>query len=71
MDTPSLNWTKIGEALRESALDAHQGGLPPLQDAWQFLLGNAEMQNPAFGVDEWPAEPPVELMAAYYQVELI
>jgi hypothetical protein len=69
---PNLNWTKIGEALRESALDAHQGGLPPLQDAYSFLL-----ENPAcfIGVEEWPAdmpaEPPVELMAAYYQVELI
>jgi hypothetical protein len=35
-----LNWSKIGTALRESALEAHDGGLPPLKLAYEFMLDN-------------------------------
>lgn len=38
----TLDWTKLGQALRESALDAHGGVLPPLQFAYSFLLDNPE-----------------------------
>lgn len=49
-----LNWSKIGTALRESALEAHDGGLPPLKLAYEFLLDNPEIFSqfiPAVGCE--------------------
>jgi hypothetical protein len=78
----TLDWTALGEALRESALDAHDGVLPPLQFAYSFLLDNPECflhvmpmevaMSAVFQADpEWPddmpQEPNIELIAAYYR----
>ncbi len=65
----NLNWLKLGTDLRASALDAHDGNLPPIDIAYSFLLDNPG----CFGDDEeWPAdmpqEPNIELIAAYYSV---
>lgn len=71
----NLDWTKLGRALRASADDAHDGKTPDVTIAYSFLLENPE----CFILDEngedqeWPAdmpqEPPIELIAAYYEVE--
>ena len=37
-----MDWTKIGQTLRESALDAHDGELPSVGTAYSFLLDNPE-----------------------------
>jgi hypothetical protein len=74
----TLDWTAIGTALRESALDAHDGKLPPVEVAYSFLLDNPEIflaDNPEFAgfpgeEPNWPAdipqEPNIELITAYY-----
>ena len=66
----NINWTDIGHCLRECAMDAHEGWLPPLAVAWDFLLDNP----PAFVGEEWPDnmpdEAPLELIAAYYGVRI-
>ena len=65
--THHLNWTRIGKSLRASALDAHDGALPPVDLAYSFLSGNPEC---FIDSNEWPADmptiPPSELIAAYY-----
>ena len=62
----TLNWRDLGHQLRQSALDAHNGTLPPVTVAYFFLLDNPE----CFGVEEWPdtmpRDPNIELIAAYY-----
>ena len=69
----NLNWSKIGTALRESALEAHEGGLPPLKIAYEFLLEQDDWCVDGEWLDtaDLPEEPPAELMAAYYCVEVI
>jgi hypothetical protein len=74
----TLDWNALGTALRQSALDAHDGELPPVTLAYSFLLDNpecflpdqSEMDEPG-PVAEWPAympqEPNIELIAAYYR----
>ncbi len=59
-----MDWTKLGHALRESADDAHDGATPHVDIAYSFLCDNPECfeVNP----DTLPAEPPIELIAAYY-----
>jgi hypothetical protein len=66
--------TKLGHALRESALDAH-GTLPHITTAYAFLLHNPQCFEAFAGIGMdgepiWPAstpaEPSVELIAAYY-----
>ena len=62
----TMDWTKLGWELRESALDAHDGELPSINIAYSFLLENPE----CFGREDWPEdmpqEPNIELIAAYY-----
>lgn len=67
--------TQLGHALRESALDAHGGDLPPIAIAYEFLLDNPECfaDFASIGMDgepiwpaDMPAEPTIELIAAYY-----
>jgi hypothetical protein len=41
MITP-ITWHKIGQALRESAMTAHDGALPPIGIAYSFLADNPE-----------------------------
>lgn len=41
MTAANLDWTKLGAALRASALDAH-GYLPSIDIAYAFLLDNPE-----------------------------
>jgi hypothetical protein len=61
-----MDWTQLGRLLRQSALDAHDGELPTVYTAYSFLLDNPE----CFYGEEWPAdmpaEPNIELIAAYY-----
>lgn len=65
----------LGHALRESALDAHDGDLPHISMAYGFLLDNPECfaDFASLGMDgepiwpaDMPAEPSIELIAAYY-----
>ncbi len=69
LTTTKRDWTKLGSALRASALDAHDGELPNVRIAYMFLLDNPECFTDD---DEWPAdmpqEPNIELIAAYYGV---
>ena len=62
----ALDWAKLGAELRASALDAHDGQLPPVEMAYQFLDANPE----CFGFEIWPADfpaaPTLALFAAYY-----
>ena len=37
-----MNWTKLGRDLRITAIDAHEGTLPTVGLAYQFLLANPE-----------------------------
>jgi hypothetical protein len=64
-----LDWTALGTALRGSAMDAHDGELPNVSIAYQFLLDNPECFTDG---DSWPDDMPnealVELIAAYYEV---
>ena len=53
--THHLNWTRIGKSLRASALDAHDGALPPVDLAYSFLSGNPEC---FIDSNEWPADMP-------------
>lgn len=68
MSALALDWTRLGTELRASALDAHNGELPPIGISYTFLLDNPE----CFGREEWPAdmpgEPTVQLIAAYFGV---
>ena len=62
-----LDWHALGRALRQSALDAHDGILPPVEYAYAFMLDNPEC---FIGEDqEWPADMPgnpnIELIYAY------
>jgi hypothetical protein len=63
-----MDWTKLGRELRQFADDAHDGSTPSVDIAYEFLLNNPE----CFGCEEWPAdmpaEPPIELIAAYTEV---
>lgn len=52
----NLDWTKLGQALRAGATDAH-GYLPSIEIAYAFLLDNPEC---FIDGDEWPAEMPTE-----------
>ena len=67
---PNLNWTRLGRDLRASADDAHEGETPDVRLAYQFLLENPEC---FIDEDQWPegmpAEPNIELIAAYYSVQ--
>lgn len=72
-----IEWSKIGAALRASAIDAHEGttdgldafGAPHVGVAYSFLLDNPES---FIDIDVWPYdmpdEPPAALVAAYYQI---
>jgi hypothetical protein len=66
MSAPVFDWTRLGAELRASALDAHDGNLPPVEMSYDFLMANPE----CFGFEEWPAdlpaEPNIELVAAYF-----
>lgn len=42
-----IDWESIGKALRESAMDAHEGELPPIRIAYDFLL-----ENPSCFIDQ-------------------
>jgi hypothetical protein len=69
MDANKINWTRLGRELRQSAMDAHgREHFPSVNVAYAFLMENPE----CFGYDEWPAdmpaEPNIELIAAYYGV---
>jgi len=68
MTARELDWTRLGRELRESTEDCFRGsdfGVPPPDEAYEFLLENPE----AFGYDEWPPDMPheanIELIAAY------
>jgi hypothetical protein len=79
-----IDWPKIGAALRESAIDAHEGttdgldafGAPHVGEAYSFLLDNPECFLPRDGATEtepdWPLDmpkyPPAALVAAYYRI---
>lgn len=69
MTVEQLDWTELGKTLRDSADDAHNGNAPEIGVAWLFLLENPECFTDS---EEWPedmpAEPPIELIAAYYHV---
>lgn len=64
-----IDWTTLGQQLRESAKDAH-GELPAVHVAYSFLLDNPECFIADGLGEEWPAnmpqEPNIELIAAYY-----
>ena len=65
-----LDWSAMGRHLRTSALDAHEGQLPPVDIAYSFLLDNWEIFcNEDDESWEWPADMPqkpnIELIAAY------
>lgn len=63
---PPLDWDALGSTLREAALDAHDE-LPHFDVAWDFLLNNPECFDHANGWPaDMPAEPPIELLRAYY-----
>jgi len=64
-----LNWQKLGAELRQSALDAHAGELPHVDMAYGFLLDNPEcfQADDQPWPDDMPGEPPLELIAAYYE----
>ena len=64
MTTSELNWTKLGHELRVAALDAHEGELPIVDEAYKFLLSNPE----CFGYEEWPANIPAWLTVDHIQV---
>ena len=70
-----LDWTLLGQALRASALDAHDGELPSVEIAYAFLLDNpdcftvpglesffpgADLDAPYLDDAEWPAGMPHE-----------
>jgi hypothetical protein len=63
----NLNWSELGRALRESAMNAMDGELLPVDVSYMFLLDNPEC---FIDSDEWPAdmpaEPNIELIWAYY-----
>lgn len=67
MTLNEIDWTKLGQALRESALDAHNGELPNVEVAYGFLVDNPECfkgDDADWPVD-MPVEPNIELIAAY------
>lgn len=64
--TMTLNYTTLGAAVRQSALDAHEGVLPHVSIAYQFMLDNPECFS-ARDTADMPAEPPVEFITAYYR----
>ena len=68
--TTAFDWERMGKDLRQSAMDAHDGQLPRIDIAYSFLLDNPECFIDA---DVWPvdmpAEPPIELVYAYYSRE--
>jgi hypothetical protein len=38
----ALNWTRLGALARQSALDAHNGELPPVDVAYSFMCDNPD-----------------------------
>ena len=71
MTLKEIDWPKLGQALRESAMDTHDGELPSVDIAYSFLLDNPEcFADLESDDDEWPenmpTEPPFDLISAYY-----
>jgi hypothetical protein len=72
-----IDWPKIGEALRESAIDGHEGldpvdahgryldihGAPPVTEAYSFLLDNPSCFCPWDGATETEPEWPLDMPA--------
>lgn len=39
---PVFDWVRLGRAARQAAMDAHDGELPHVSIAWEFLLDNPD-----------------------------
>lgn len=61
----TLNYTTLGAAVRQFALEAREGVLPHVSIAYKFMLDNPECFS-AGDTAELPAEPPVEFIVGYY-----
>jgi hypothetical protein len=61
-----LNWTELGVELRAAARDAGFAPVPTVFLAYSFLLENPECFGRESWPDDMPAEPNIELIAAYY-----
>jgi hypothetical protein len=61
-----LDWFALGEELRASALDAHEGQLPDVDFAYSFLLDNPECFDQEEWPDDMPKYPPSNLIVSYY-----
>jgi hypothetical protein len=61
-----MNWTQVGNELRDLVLDSNEGTLIAIEEAYAILLDDPKY----FGCDGWaadmPLDPPAELFAAYY-----
>ena len=66
MTAAQLDWSALGAALRQSAMDVHDGKLPDVGVAYSFLRDNPECFLGEDTTWHMPAEPPLAFRLAYH-----